>query len=75
MIKTITKQIFMCDMCGDEYVGSTGEIVPKDVFEFTVNLEDGAKNVQICPACQAKLRTALEDKLNRIYNIETCGLR
>lgn len=61
MIKTITKKIFVCDMCGDTSEGSRGELVQKDVFEFTVNLADGAKNIQICPICQAKLRNALYD--------------
>lgn len=73
MIKTITKKIFACDMCGHEYVGSKGDLVPKDAFEFTINLSDGAKNVQICPACQAKLKNALKDKLNAIYSFECCG--
>lgn len=36
MIKTVTKQIFVCDMCGHEYVGSNVDLVPKDVFEFTI---------------------------------------
>lgn len=73
MIKTITKHIFACDMCGHEYVGSKGDIVPKDVFEFTVNLADGAKNIQICPSCQAKLTYALKEKSNSIYGFESCG--
>lgn len=66
MIKIITKMIFACDMCGHEYTGS------RDVFEFTVNLADGAKNIQICPACQAKLRHALKDKLDSIYEFNGC---
>lgn len=64
MIKTITKKIFVCDMCGHEYSGS------KDLFEFTVNLEDGVKNIQICPSCQAKLKNALGDKLDKIYEFK-----
>ena len=61
MIKIITKRLFVCDMCGHE-------LVPKDAFELAVNLEDGTKIIQICPGCQAKLRTALEDKSNDTYN-------
>ncbi len=74
MIKIITKKIFVCDMCGhEEYLGSKGDLVPKDVFEFTVDFVNGAKNVQICPACQAKLKNALDDKLNSINCFECCG--
>ena len=73
MIKMITKKIFVCDMCGHEYEALIGDSVPKDVFEFTVNLADGAKNIQICPACQAKLKYALKEKSNGIYGFESCG--
>lgn len=74
MIVTITKNIFVCDMCRYEYGGQRGDpVVPKDVFEFTVNLEDGAKTVQICPTCQAKLKYALKEKTNGIYGFESCG--
>lgn len=72
MIKTITKKMFACDMCGREYTGSKTDLVPKEVFEFTVNLEDGTRTIQICPACQAKLRLALKDKLDSIYEITGC---
>lgn len=80
MIKTIIKKVCVCDMCGYTYGFNDlkdgwdeNTIIPKDVFEFTVNLEDGAKNIQICPGCQAKLKNALKDKLNSIYSIECCG--
>ena len=63
MIVTITKNIFVCDMCGREYEGQKGDaVVPRDVFEFTVNLADGTKNIQICTFCQAKLNYALKEK-------------
>lgn len=80
MIKTIIKKVCVCDMCGYTYGFNDlkdgwdeNTIIPKDVFEFTVNLEDGAKNIQICPTCQAKLRYALREKANNMYGFESCG--
>lgn len=69
MIKTVTKHIFVCDMCGFEYTESARDLIPKDAFEFMINLGDAAKNVkiQICPGCQRCLRNALDDKLNNRY--------
>lgn len=67
MIKTVTKKVCICDMCGYTYGWSKTEIVPKEVFEFTVNLADGAKNIQICPRCQVKLRSELKESLNKFY--------
>ena len=63
MIKTITKKVCVCDMCGYQYGWSKEAIVPKEVFEFTVNLEDGARTIQICPKCQVKLRRELEEEV------------
>ena len=68
MIKTITKKVCVCDMCGYTYGWNENEIVPKEVFEFRVNLEDGARTIQICPKCQVKLRRAFKRSLNERYD-------
>ena len=70
MIKTITKKVCICDMCGYQYNSEWNNevVIPLEVFEFTVNLEDGARTIQICPKCQVKLRRALERSLNKRYD-------
>jgi hypothetical protein len=68
MIKTITKQVCVCDMCGYQYGWDNEPEVPKEVFEFTVKLEDGPTIIQICPKCQVKLRRAFKRSLNERYD-------
>lgn len=68
MIKTIIKKVCVCDMCGYQYGWDNEAVVPKEVFEFTVKLEDGARTIQICPKCQVKLRRAFKRSLNERYD-------
>jgi len=68
MIKTILKKVCVCDMCGYQYGWDKEAVVPKEVFEFTVNLEDGVRTIQICPKCQVKLRRAFKRSLNERYD-------
>lgn len=68
MIKTIIKQVCVCDMCGYQYGLDKETAVPKEVFEFTVKLENGPRTIQICPKCQVKLRRAFKRSLNERYD-------